>query len=61
MHHNFNVSFVVSMVESFSLPIVLPWNPPMKDRILSSGQPGAFWEEYHLVLNTENMGKPTIR
>lgn len=31
--------------EVWNIPIVLPWKPPIKDKILSSGQPGAWGEE----------------
>lgn len=32
---------VAKMYTVFNIPNVLPWKPPMKDKILSSGQPGA--------------------
>lgn len=35
---------VAKMYTVFNIPNVLPWKPPMKDKILSSGQPGA-WDQ----------------
>ena len=31
------------------LPMALPWNPPMKERMLRLGLPGGWYEEHHLL------------